>query len=249
MVSQKRFSQSSPNPYAKRPKTMNSQAARLRALESRVSTNKPEIQIRTNFVSVQLGNPSSPNSSGLQWGVMNQLGTADGPQGREYKTVSVKASLAEDAALASAVLYRYRMILFSNKNNSSLENTQARGPGPVPEAYGLAGDPIYDPTLNFDIDMRRFAIYDDKKQKNDLFGADPQSQIGYGGLTVKHTFTKPKICKIAEENAVVTGFDLSKGAIGLVVYRQNMESGAVERVTADAVDAPKLNVELKWMDP
>lgn len=239
MVSQKRFSQASQSP-AKRMKT-NSQTARLRALESRVSATKPEIQIRSTYTTADL----QIEGDNTLKGVMNQLTAIAAPvQGRNYKTVSVKASLAEDSAYASEVLYRYRMILFSNKNNSSVDNTRADQDNPVPAPYGEAANDL---SLNFNIDYKKWNIYDDKTMKRDLFGGDPQTQIGLGGLMVQREFTKPKLCRLPDADAIQQ--ELSHGAIGLVIYRQRMDDGSVERVRAAAVDAPRLNCELKWIDP
>jgi len=214
-------------------------AKRLKALERKVATNATEVEVQTAYSNVELRSTSG-GSAGTLNGVLNNVPTSSN-DGRNYKTVSVKASLAQDEALLSGDLYRYRMILWSNKNDSGRDNTVPSS-GDFPLAYGSAAGAN---TLDFFIDEKRFTVYDDKMQRNIVIGAAPQTQPGLGTLMVQQTFRTPKLVRFGPN----IGSNQTHGCIGLTVYRQNLTTGVVERVQASSVDAPLIVSEHKWIDP
>jgi len=221
------------------PARKGTQAKRIRQLERKVNNNKTEVQTISAYVTASLR--STFGSAGPLNGFMNNVISTDF-DGRNYKTVMVKASLAMDASLLSADNYRYRFILFANKNNSSRDNTQVTG-GERPAPYD---DALSDLTLDFNIDPKKWVVYDDKIQapRRDILAGSPQNQIGYGGLSVQKMFRTPKLVRIDANNG-----SISHGAIGLAIYRQSLSTGAVELVTESVTDAPRVNVIHKYVDP
>jgi len=214
-----------------------SQAKRLKALERKVATNSTEVEVETAYSNIELR--STSGASGTLNGVLNNVSSASN-DGRNYKTVSVKASLAQDEVLNSSALYRYRMILWTNKNDSGRDNTIPSS-GDFPLAYGSASGAN---TLDFFIDEKRFTVYDDKMQRNDIRRSGT-TQPGVGTLIVEQTFRTPKLVRYGPN----VGSNQTHGCIGLTVYRQNLTSGVVERVTASSTDAPRIVSEHKWIDP
>jgi len=212
-----------------------SQAKRLKALERKVATHATEVEVETAYSNVELR--STSGAAGTLNGVLNNVPSSSN-DGRNYKTVSVKASLAQDEVLLSSALYRYRMILWTNKNDSGRDSIVPSS-GDFPLAYGSAAGAN---TLDFFIDEKRFTVYDDKMQRNNIEGG---TQPGVGTLSVEQTFRTPKLVRYGPN----VGSNQTHGCIGLTLYRQNLSTGAVERVTASSTDAPRIVSEHKWIDP
>lgn len=249
MAAKRSLFPSTPRKASKKAKT---QATRIRALERKVASDATEVQIKQRYANVDLFELAAGAGDRYPKNCVNKLsGIQEADQtwdlewsGRNYKTKSVKVSLAQDSNLNGASpndVYRYRMILFSNKNDSGEDNTALDVPKPYDEATSSN-------TLDFNIDTKRFMIYDDKTHRNDI---QATTQVGLGKLMVRQTFATPKLVRMEPTSA--TGFSgmpkATAGMIGLVVYRQDLNTGIVELVTPDSDDAPKLNLEHKWIDP
>lgn len=245
-----------PSTPRKVPKKAKTQATRIRALERKVASDSTEVQVKQRYADVDLFVPYAPGAGEYYpktcvnklSGQVDSTTNAWTPEwaGRNYKTKSVKVSLAQDLNLNGASpsdVYRYRMILFSNKNDSGEANTALDFPQPYDEASSSN-------TLDFNIDTKRFMVYDDKTHRNDI---QASTQVGLGKLMVRQTFATPKLVRCEDKSA--TGTDnntlakATSGMIGLVVYRQDLTTGIVELVTPQSDDPPKLNVEHKWIDP
>jgi len=236
-------------PAAKASASMN--AKKIRTLERNLRANRSETRIDTHYSSADLTNRDG--TLGLN-GCVNTViddGSGSGVVGRNYKTLSVKASFAYDelyaVASGNADKFRYRMILFSNKNDSSRANTSV-GSGEIPAPYGGASTaPEARDHLNFDIDRKKFIIYDDKttmtqRQIIDLEGI---SNNGIPTLSVSHQFKTPKLVRFPSD-----GDDPSHGMIGLVIWRQEIETGLITNSTGGLVNAyPSVITEHKWIDP
>jgi len=98
---------------------MSNQSKRLKTLERKVASNKTEVRINTSISDADLRSPSG--GAGLN-GFLNNPTNFE-VDGRNFKTASIKARLNMDPDLLSADNYRYRMILFTNKNDSGRDNT------------------------------------------------------------------------------------------------------------------------------
>jgi len=219
---------------------MSTQSKRLKTLERKVAQNKTELRIDTSISDADLRSPSG--GSGLN-GFLNNPTNSE-VDGRNFKTASIKARLNMDPDLLSADNYRYRMILFTNKNDSGRDNTQV-GTGEFPGPYdgALSGTAH----LNFFIDEKKFTIYDDKmiSPRAYILSGSPQNQLGYGGLEVRQTFKTPKLVRYPSSNPT----NPTSGCIGLAIWRQSLSTGVVERVTSASVDPPLILSEHKWIDP
>ena len=223
------------------PSARRSQAKRLKTLERKVASNQTEVRIDSNISDADLRSPGG--GSGLN-GFLNNPTNFE-VDGRNFKTVSIKARLNMDTNLLSIDDYRYRMILFSNKNDSGRDNTQVQtGEFPGPYDGALSGGTAH---LNFFIDEKKFTVYDDKMQspRSQMLSGTPQNQLGYGGLEVRQIFKTNKLVRYPSSNPT----NPTSGCIGLAIWRQSLTSGAVERVTAASVDAPLILSEHKWIDP
>ncbi len=224
------------------PAQRTTNAKRIKSLERKVAANKTEVQVNSGYTSTDLR--SSP--VGGSWnGILNSV-KLDEISGRNYKTVSVKAALAKDISGGGTAQtsFRYRMIIFSNKNDSSYTNTESNAgafPGPYDEAENG------NLHLNFNVDMKRYTIYADRMITTDLLNdSNIQTTVGHPPLTVQHTFKTPKLVRLDPDSGEVT-----HGAIGCVVYRQDMGTGSVTRFLNDSTTQGQqaLVVEHKWIDP
>jgi len=224
------------------PAKRSTNAKRIKTLERKVAANKTEVQVNSGYTSADLR--SAP--IGGSWnGILNSV-KLDEVSGRNYKTVSVKASLAKDISGGGtgSISWRYRMIIFSNKNDSSYANTESIA-GAFPGPYDEAADANLH--LNFNVDMKRYTVYADRMITTDLLNdSNIQTTVGHPPLTVQHTFSSPKLVRLDPDSGEVT-----HGAIGCVVYRQDMATGLVTRWTSDEVSQGQqaLVVEHKWIDP
>ncbi|AXQ65346.1 MAG: hypothetical protein [Circular genetic element sp.] len=253
MAAKRSLFPSTPRKASKKAKT---QATRIRTLERKVASNSTEVQVKQRYADVDLflaatgvGGDYYPKTCVNKLsGQVNDQTNVWTPEwsGRNYKTKSVKVSLAQDQNLngdSPTDVYRYRMILFSNKNDSGEDNTALD----IPQPYDEAGNSN---TLDFNIDTKRFMVYDDKTHRNDI---QASTQVGLGKLMVRQTFATPKLVRLEDKEAIGTdNSTLAKattGMIGLVVYRQDLTTGIVELVGPTSDDPPKLNVEHKWIDP
>ncbi len=219
------------------------QAKRLKQLERKVAQNKTEVRIDSSVFSCSLRAPGG--GSGLN-GFLNNpsINNSAEQDGRNFKTVSIRARLSMDATLLSADNYRYRMILFSNENDSGRDATQVEGGDGFPGPYDDAVDQA---SLNFFIDNKKFMIYDDKtiSPRSQALAGSPQNQLGYGSIEVGKAFRVPKLVRYPSEFPT----NPTHGCIGLAVWRQSLSTGVVERVLADSTDAPLIISEHKWIDP
>jgi len=226
------------------PSARRSQAKRLKTLERKVAQNKSEVRIDSQVSSCSLRSPTG--GSGINGFLNNPINNPAGQNfdGRNFKTVSIKARLSMDENLLSEDNYRYRMILFSNKNDSGRDATQPDGGDGVPGPYD---DGLDNPALNFFIDNKKFMIYDDKtiSPRSQALAGSPQNQLGYGALEVSQSFRIPKLVRYPSSNPT----NPTHGCIGLAVWRQSLTTGVVEQVLAESTDAPLILSEHKWIDP
>ncbi len=146
---------------------------RLKQLERKVAQNKTEVRIDSSISNCSLRDPTG--ASGLN-GFLNNpsINNIANQDGRNFKTVSIKARLSMDDTLLSTDNYRYRMILFSNKNDSGRDATQPDGGDGVPAPYD---DAVNYNSLNFFIDNKKFMIYDDKtiSPRSQALAGSPQN--------------------------------------------------------------------------